>query len=66
MDPLTMPYEAAELWLANWRTAHPDDDRADLDLWLSADYHEDSPYWPLYDARGTLIDFNVPAMQEDA
>ena len=46
MYTMTTAWEDADLWMHNWRAAHPDEEREDLDIYLSADYGVDSPYWP--------------------
>ena len=64
MLTLDQLYENIDLWTSNYREAHPEDERDDLDIWMdSAVYRADSPYWPLRDAAGTLIDFNIPTQE---
>jgi len=53
-------WEDADLWMRNWMAAHPDETRDELDVYMSSDYDAESPYWPLRDVNGTLIDFNTP------
>lgn len=63
-DPISTAWENADLWMHNYRHAHPEDDREDLDIYLDGTvYHQDSPYWPLRDCTGTLIDFNHPVVE---
>lgn len=63
-DPVSEAWESASLWMTNYREACPDDDREDLDIYLDETvYKPDSPYWPLRDVNGTLIDWQAQGRQ---
>jgi len=48
MDRLSKCYGAVNGWLVNYRSAHPEDDRADLAILLDRSvYNVYSPYWPV-------------------
>lgn len=57
-DGISECWEDAGLWMENYREAHPDDGREDIAIYLDDTvYKPDSPFWPLRDVHGTLIDF---------
>jgi hypothetical protein len=52
MDRLSECYGDIDGWLVNYRSAHPEDDRADLDILLdSSVYNVYSPYWPVQEGK---------------
>jgi hypothetical protein len=67
MTTLDQIYEDIDLWMVNYREAHSEDTRDDLEVFLDETvYHSASPYWPLRDVNGTLVDFHVPSEEREA